>query len=657
MQLATIKDLLSDAAERFSDHIALEWRDRKVAYREFERATNSFANCLIANGIPKGARVAILVHDRIKLIEAIVGTLKAGCAFAPLDAGEPAKRLARMVADVEPELFVVEQLFHEKFSALASGFDRRSKVIIVNRDQAPTDQAATDSSANIQEIDPSVAGGNFQRPAVEVAADDLCYIFFTSGSTGAPKPIAGRLKSLLHFAQWEIKTFSIDHSWRASQFAVPTFDACLRDIFVPLLAGATICIPEGRETLLDTPKLVRWIEQSRVNLIHCVPSVFRSLLREKLAPDQFPALRNIIMAGEHISPVDVKKWTDSFGERIQLVNLYGATENTMAKFCYFIKPSDSSRRSVPIGKPIDGAKAIILSDEGKICDPGVAGEIYIRTPYLTLGYYKRPDLTSQVFVKNPFSPDPNDIIYKTGDLGRALPDGNFELLGRKDHQVKIRGQRVELGEIEAILKQHPGIEEAVAAVKGEDPDDKRLVAYFVSGADESIIVNELRQLIYDCLPEHMAPSAFVKLSEMPLTRTGKIDRNALPEPDQSRPQFEQAYAAPRNQIELALAGIWSQVLKLEQIGIHDNFFQLGGHSLMATQVMSRMREAFEIEVPLRNLFETPTIAGLALAVEQLQSDKTQSDEAQVMALIESMSEEDAEAMLAELSASSLSVNG
>jgi amino acid adenylation domain-containing protein len=649
MQLATIKDLLSDTAERFSDHIALEWRDRKVTYREFERATNSFANCLIANGIRKGARVAILVHDRIKLIEAIVGTLKAGCAFAPLDAGEPDKRLARMVADVEPELFVVEQLFLEKFSTLTSSFDTRSKIIIVNRDQA-----ATDSTANIQEIELS---DNFQRPAVEVAADDLCYIFFTSGSTGAPKPIAGRLKSLLHFAQWEIKTFAVDHACRASQFAVPTFDACLRDIFVPLLAGATICIPDGRETLLDTPKLVRWIEESRVNLIHCVPSVFRSLLRESLAPDQFPFLKNIIMAGEHISPVDVKKWTDVFGERIQLVNLYGATENTMAKFCYFIKPSDRNRRSVPIGKPIDGAKAIILSDESKICDPGVAGEIYIRTPFLTLGYYNRPDLTSQVFVKNPFSADPNDIIYKTGDLGRALPDGNFELLGRKDHQVKIRGQRVELGEIEAILKQHPAIEEAVAAVKGEDPDDKRLVAYFVSGSDESIIVNELRQLLYDWLPEHMAPSAFVKLSEMPMTRTGKIDRNALPEPDQSRPQLQQAYAAPRNQIEQLIAGIWSQVLRLEQIGINDNFFQPGGHSLMATQVMSRMREAFDVEVPLRNLFETPTIAGLAMAVEQLESEKTQSDEAQVMALIESLSEEDAEAMLAQLSARSLSVNG
>jgi amino acid adenylation domain-containing protein len=652
MQLATIKDLISDTAERFSDHIALEWRDRKISYREFEQATNSFANCLIANGIRKGARVAILVHDRIKLIEAIVGTLKAGCAFAPLDASEPDKRLARMVADVEPELFVVEQLFYEKFSTLASGFDMRSKVIIINRDQA-----AIHSSDNIQEIDPSTDGGNFQRPAVEVAADDLCYIFFTSGSTGAPKPIAGRLKSLLHFAQWEIKTFAIDQAWRASQFAVPTFDACLRDIFVPLLAGATICIPDGRETLLDTPKLVRWIEESRVNLIHCVPSVFRSLLREPLAADQFPSLRYIIMAGEHISPVDVKKWTDAFGERIQLVNLYGATENTMAKFCYFIKPSDQSRRVVPIGKPIDGAKAIILSDEGKICDPGVAGEIYIRTPFLTLGYYNRPDLTSQVFVKNPFSADPNDIIYKTGDLGRLLPDGNFELLGRKDHQVKIRGQRVELGEIEAILKQHPTVEEAVAAVKGEDADDKRLVAYFISDSDESIIVSELRQLFYDSLPEYMAPSAFVKLSEMPMTRTGKIDRNALPEPDQSRPQLQQAYTAPRNQIEQIVAGIWSQVLKLEQIGVHDNFFQLGGHSLMATQVMSRMREAFEIEVPLRNLFETPTIAGLALAVEQLQSEQTQSDEAQVMALIESMSEEDAEAMLAQLSASSLSANG
>jgi aryl carrier-like protein len=320
----------------------------------------------------------------------------------------------------------------------------------------------------------------------------------------------------------------------------------------------------------------------------------------------------------------------------------------MAKFCYFIEAADRHRRSIPIGKPIAGAKAVILDDSGKVCDAGTVGEIHIRTPFLTLGYFNRPELTRQVFIPNPLSQNSTDIIYKTGDLGRVLADGNFELIGRIDHQVKIRGQRVELGEIEAVLKKHAAVVEAAAIVKESGPDDQRLVIYFVAAEGQPVSLTDLRLYLFDSLPEHMVPSVLMPLEAMPLTRTGKIDRNMLPEPDDSRPQLEQEYVAPRDSIEETLAAIWIAILRLQRVGVHDNFFQLGGHSLLATQVISRVREVFQMDVPLRRLFETPTIAGFKQAIEQ-HSEQAALDDDHLMAMVEQMSENEVEAMLERLS--------
>jgi len=298
-----------------------------------------------------------------------------------------------------------------------------------------------------------------------------------------------------------------------------------------------------------------------------------------------------------------------FDDRIQLVNLYGPTETTLAKFCYFVRQSDRERRIIPVGKPIEGAEAFVLSDTRELCPPGIAGEICIRTIYRSYGYYKQPELTREVFIQNPFNPDdPDDLIYRTGDIGRVLPDGEFELIGRRDNQVKIRGARVELGEIEKLLRDHQNISDA--AVKDWDDDDhqKFLCAYIVSDKEPDIL--GLHSFLSQWLPEASVPSVFMKLDELSLNLNGKIDRRALPDP-RTRAGKESEYVAPRNDVERRITEIWQVILEVPQIGIHDTFFSLGGHSLMAIRVVARMRKEFQVEVPLRLLFEHPTVAMLA----------------------------------------------
>jgi non-ribosomal peptide synthetase component F len=401
-----------------------------------------------------------------------------------------------------------------------------------------------------------------------------------------------------------------------SQLLPLSFDGSLRDVFVALCSGGRVCVPPSREVVLEAGKLLEWLEAERVNVMHCVPSLFRAMVNEGLRAEQLSALRYILMAGEVLQPADVKRWMSVYGERVQLINLYGTTETTMAKFAYFVKAADTERRFIPVGKPIPGARAVIVDEQGKACPPGTVGEIYIRTPYRSLGYYRQPQLTAEVFIQNPFSNDSADIVYKTGDLGRQLEDGNYEYVGRRDGQVKVRGQRVELGEIEAILCRHERVKEAVVLARPDETGAQRLVAYVVAADDrEAFTVTEMHSYLREKLPHYMIPVALVQLSEMPLTPNGKVDRRALPEPDQDRVTLGIEYAAPRTGIEEILVNIWTEVLAVKQVGIHDNFFELGGHSLLATQVVSRVRRAFSIELPLRALFEAPTVMGLALRVE------------------------------------------
>jgi len=325
------------------------------------------------------------------------------------------------------------------------------------------------------------------------------------------------------------------------------------------------------------------------------------------------------MAGEMLASADVGRWMDVYGERIRLMNLYGTSETTMAKFYHWVRAADRARRTVPIGKPIPGAKAVIVDEGERPCPPGVIGEIYIRTPYRSLGYYNEPELTKEIFVPNPFSQDPSDIVCRTGDWGRVLEDGSYEYLGRRDQQVKIRGARVELGEVEAVLREHKAVRD-VAVIEREDGEGYTyLSAYLV--LEGEVEAGELRQHVAERVPEYMTPSAYVTMRELPRTLSGKLDRRALPEPSAARGGAEVSQEQAQGEVVEMIAGMWRQLLKAERIGRRDNFFQVGGHSLLATQLLSRIRDAFAIEVPPRILFESPTILGLGQAIRRYQDER------------------------------------
>lgn len=591
-----IQDWFSETAERYSNNIAIDCGEQKFTYSEIETQSNKLANFLIEHGASKGSTVAILAQDSVKFIIGIIGILKAGCVFIPLVADLPEHRINTILSEATPQWLIVDATGFAKISNARIAEFLQSQVICLD------ENAIFDNYPKSNQVNKS---------NIQVEPDDMCYLYFTSGSTGKPKGIAGRLKAISHFINWEITTLGITEGTRVSQLITPTFDAFLRDIFVPLCSGGVVCIPEEIDTILDARKLIEWIDKQQINLIHCVPSLFRSILNEDLHPKKLSSLQYILLSGEPLLPADVSRWMEVYGERIQLVNLYGASETTMTKFFYFVKPTDSQRRFIPIGKPMEGAAALVVDERGKVCPPGMVGEIYVRTPYRTLGYYLQPELTNKVFIPNPFSNNPDDIVYKTGDLGRILEDGNFECLGRRDGQVKIRGVRIELGEIENQLRLHSLINDVVVVDRDDANGNKYLCAYVV--LKEEVESGKLRDFLLTSLPESMIPSVFVVMETLPRTISGKVDKRSLPAPNRQNRNF----VPPRTPIEMQLAQIWGQVLNLDRVGLNDNFFELGGHSLNATQLVSRIGKAFQVELPLRSLFDSPTLATQAESIETL----------------------------------------
>jgi amino acid adenylation domain-containing protein len=642
MQGESLQQSLIQTARNYADKVAIEWLGNRVNYRDLEAGAIRVAKHLVAAGSKKGDVVALMFDDRIKLVQAILGVFKSGSAFAPLSQAEPDKRLQSMMAEILPATIMVESEQYERALKIVSAAGLQANVTVFEEVDRGSDEKGENAGSNFNQLQ--------EKGFVAGEPEDMIYLYFTSGSTGTPKAVAGQTKGLLHFINWEIDSFDIDDSFRISQLAAPTFDAYLRDIFVPLSVGATICIPDNREMVLDASHLIEWIEDSKVSLIHCVPSIFRALVKQPLKPEQFGALKYIIMSGEPIHPAEVERWLNVFDERVQLVSLYGATELTMAKFCYLIEKADKDRRIIPVGKPIVGTRAVILNEEGKLCDPGLVGEVYVRTPYRTLGYYRDPELTRKVFIQNVFSNNPSDLIYKTGDYGRLLPDGNFELLGRKDHQIKIRGLRVELGEIESALKRHAGVAESVVVLKGDNPDEQRLVSYVVATNDQQPSAAELRVHCRELLPAHMVPAVFLLLDSLPLTSNGKVDRKALPDPEDLRREDADNFVAPTTEVEKEIAEIWSEVLRVDNIGIHDSFFDLGGHSLRATQVVARLREAFQIELPLRTIFEKPSISELSAVITEIKEAGEKQSDMSILDYVENLSDDEITALLGQMEA-------
>ena len=597
--------MFSRMAAEFGPQAAIERGKRRVTYASLEAESNRLANFLLQAGVGKGTMVGLLTDDPVQIITGILGALKAGAVFVPLDPTFPEGRLRMMSERVEPQWYLSEASHLEKLSHLRDAASGSARVICL-------DGSVASEYAGLKVMTTYEQFQQTHSPGVPSDPEAPCSIYFTSGSTGTPKAILGRLKGIDHFMRWEIKAVGAGPGTRVSQLASPSFDGFLKDVFVPLCSGGAVCAPESRNVILDAERLAEWLDTEQVEVLHCVPSVFRSLLNERLGSRLFKAMRYVVLTGEPLYPADVKRWMETFGERIKLLNIYGTTETSLSKLAYEVRPEDVERPSIPVGKPIKGSAVMLMDVAGKPCRQGTVGEIYIRTPYRSFGYYADPELTGQVFVQNPFSEDPNDLVHKTGDYGRLLEDGSLEHLGRRDQQVQIRGVRVELGEIENLLRAHSAVADVAVVDRDDAEGNKFLVAYLTltngTGSDH------LREYLAERLPPTMWPSAFVELEQLPRTLNGKIDRKALPalERTQARRDNEAGTLTP---IEEILAGIWCEVLRLPGVSREGNFFNLGGHSLLASQVIHRIRDTFKIELPVRSIFESPTVAQLAALIQ------------------------------------------
>jgi amino acid adenylation domain-containing protein/non-ribosomal peptide synthase protein (TIGR01720 family) len=571
---ATLHELFEAHADRDPAAAALIFEGRTTTYGELEARANQVAHHLGALGVGVGSLVGISMRRAPEMIVALLGTLKAGAAWVPLDPTYPRDRLAFMMADAGVVVLLTQEAVADALPAHGAA--------VVALDALPAHGAA-------------VAAHPITRPAVAVAADDAAYVIYTSGSTGRPKGVVVEHHGLGNVAAVHRQVFGVGPGTRVLQFSSMNFDASVWETVMALLNGATLVLAP-QETLLPGPELTRTLVENRVNVLTVPPSVLAAL-----PPAALPDLRTIVVAGE-ACPVDL---VDTWAPGRRFWNAYGPTETSI---CATMGECFAGGGKPTIGKPIANAQVYILDAQLSPLPVGVPGELCIGGVGLARGYHERPDLTAEKFVQSPFAAGRR--LYRTGDLARWLPDGNLEFIGRIDLQVKLRGFRIELGEIDAVLRRHAGVADAVTLLR-EDQGDPRLVAYFVASAEPGPSDAELRAFVEETLPQHMVPAVLVRLPALPLTPSGKIDRRALPAPEREA----RVHVAPRGPVEEAIAGIFAEVLRVPEVSAHDGFFELGGHSLVATQAVARIRAAFGVEVPLRALFEEPTPAGLAAVVQ------------------------------------------
>ncbi|MDQ3917141.1 MAG: amino acid adenylation domain-containing protein, partial [Acidobacteriota bacterium] len=536
-------------------------------------------------GVGAESLVGLLMERSAEMVVSLLGVLKAGGAYVPLDPSYPAERLRFMLEDARVSVLLTQ----ERLVGLTEGGGvAGGPVVAVDTERALTEGGA---AANVES---------------GVTPDNLAYVIYTSGSTGRPKGAMNTHRAICNRLVWMQEEYRLTGRDSVLQKTPFSFDVSVWEFFWPLMTGARLVVakPGGHQ---DSVYLIEVIKQNEITTLHFVPSMLQVFLEEPTARG-CDSLVRVICSGEAL-PYELQ---ERFFERLgaELHNLYGPTEAAV-DVTYWACERGGARQVVPIGRPIANIRIYLLDGRMNLVPEGVGGELYIGGVGLARGYLNRPELTAEKFVPDPFSKEPGARLYRTGDLARHLPDGSIKYLGRIDHQVKIRGLRIELGEIEAALGQHPDLQETVVVTVREDaPGDKRLVAYASPAGASAPGVRELRAYLKERLPEYMIPSAFVMLEKLPLSPNGKVDRRALPAPEQTRAGLEGAFVAPRTPAEEILAAIWQEVLGVERVGIHDNFFELGGDSILSLQVTARANQAGLRLVPAQ-MFQHQTVAGLA----------------------------------------------
>ncbi|HEY6548753.1 MAG TPA: amino acid adenylation domain-containing protein, partial [Vicinamibacteria bacterium] len=571
---------------------ALRQGARSMGYGELLERARAVGAALVAGGLRPGDVVALDGESSFGLIAGLLGAMFAGGACLMLERRLPVERRRLMCARGQARFLVrigEEGVAEEELGlAVACRVDGRTAEV---------------------EGAPRETGG---LPAL--GGDDAAYVFFTSGTTGLPKGVLGTHRGLGHFVTWQRETFDVGRGDRVAQLTSLSFDVVLREIFLPLTSGASLCLPEHAGDL-GADRVLPWLEREGITVVHTVPSLAQSWLTSTTPAKALPSLRRVFFAGEPLPGALVKRWREVFSFDALVVNLYGPTETTLAK-CFYVVPADPGDGVQPVGRPLPGAQALVVAERDRLCGALEWGEVVLRTPYRTRGYVGASEEDLRRFAPNPFRDDPQDVVYRTGDRGRYRADGVLELRGRLDDQIKVRGVRVEPGEVEAALRQHASVKQAAVLGRSDGQGGKRLVAYVVANEGAPAAAEVLRAYLQAKLPEAFVPSSFVVLAALPLTANGKLDRAALPEPSAEELLASgPGRTAPRNAVEEEIAGLWREVLGLEAVGVHDDFFGIGGHSLHATQVVARMRAAFRVELAIRRLYENPTVAGLAEAVE------------------------------------------
>jgi len=593
-----VHHLFEEQVERTPDAIAVvlpvtenNSERQELSYRELNHRANQLAHHLQHMGVGPESIIGICVDRSMEVIVSVLGVLKAGGTYLLLDPLYPKERLIYSLKDSEAVMVLTQQ-------ALAALFQTEDlPIIYLDADW------------------PKIAEENIHSPSSKVMPHNLAYITYTSGSTGKPKGVMIEHRSLVNaYFAWKV-VYRLKLLTTYLQMANTTFDVFSGDLVRALCSGGTLVLCPS-DILLKPRQLYELMKRERIDCAEFVPAVLRHLVEYLQETNQFLDFVGVLACGSDSWYVsEYKNFLSVCGENTRLVNSFGLTEATIDS-TYFegsvqnVQPD----QVLPIGKPFAGTQVYILDRHLHPSPIGVAGDLYVGGLGVARGYMNRPDLTAERFLPNPFSAEPGARMYRTGDLARYLPDGNIEFLGRVDNQVKIRGFRIELGEVESMLTSHPAVKEAVALVKEEKVDDTRLMAYVVMG-EEQVGITELRQYLAEKLPTYMVPSGFVKLDAMPLTTNGKVDRKALLGSEGAEFEPEREYVAPRTSVEKILAGIWSEVLGVKKVGIYDNFFELGGHSLLIMRLATQIQHVFSIEIPLRIIFELPTICSLASITE------------------------------------------
>ncbi|TRU61739.1 MAG: amino acid adenylation domain-containing protein [Microcystis aeruginosa Ma_QC_C_20070823_S13] len=590
-----VHHLFEEQAARTPDAVAVVFEGQELTYQELNIQANQLAHYLQSLGVNSEVLVGIYLERSLLVIVGLLAVLKAGGAYLPLDPDYPKQRLTYMAEDAQISLLLTQESLLDSLPVEDVGvivLDKLAEILTV---QSP------------------------ENPLSEVVSENLLCLLYTSGSTGKPKGVMLTHAALVNHSWGISEVFGLTESDRVLQFASFGFDVAAEEIFPTWLKGGTVVLRPGQmfATLTD---FANFIEQERLTVLNITPAYWHEwalAVSQSLATVP-SSLRVVAVGGDAVLPETVNIWRQMVGKRVQCINVYGPTEASVTAIVHDLLDYQSEKiNSVLIGRPIANTKAYILDQNLQPVPIGVKGELHLCGVRLARGYLNRPELTAEKFINNPFANAAFNRLYKTGDLARYLPDGNIECFGRIDNQVKIRGFRIELGEIEAVLNQNIDVQTSCVIIREDTPGDKYLVAYIVAHYERIPMISELRQFLSSKLPLYMVPQAFVFLESLPLTTNRKVDRRALPAPDKIGNRRDQ-YVAPRNGIEEMLVQIWTEILKVEQVGIYDNFFEIGGHSLLATQLVSRIRSLFKIELPLRSLFGAATVAELAHLIGQLQ---------------------------------------